>query len=116
MGAEKPAKNETHPLRKPSDRVIQARQEGVLASGTWDGGSELAVTEGTAQGDHPSHSPEGEHPGHAAQSFDEQARGREDPGADHVGDDDARDRTQPELALQALLLLFHLPAHCIRLR
>ena len=82
------------------DGVVEAGEEGVLAAGVRDGGPELAVAQGAAEGDQAADEPEGEHDDGLVEVLHQQARRREDAGADHVGDDDVGEREEPELALE----------------
>jgi hypothetical protein len=67
-----------------------------------EGGPELTVAQGSAQGDEAADEPEGQHDDGLVEVFHQEARGREDAGADHVGDDDVGQGEKPELALESV--------------
>src|SRR4030042_6371 len=79
---------------------VGPRKERCFAAGGGEGGAELAVAQGAAEGDQAADEPQGEHDGGMVEVFHQQAGRREDAGAGHVGDDDVGQREEPKLALE----------------
>ena len=95
---------EAHRHRDPASelakgRVVDAGQETVLTAGTWQGGGELRIGQGTAQGHQAPEEPEQEECRPVPHALGLEAKRREDPGPDHVGDHDQDGRTVVDEAM-----------------
>ncbi len=80
--------------------AVGLAQVDVLAAGPGHGGTELAVAERAAEGEHASHHPQAEDPAGVAEIGSLEAGGGEDPGSDDVRDHQQRRRAQADVARQ----------------